>query len=270
MKSDIDEDIANYETVDPYLTAIYNSGFGLNLNAGARLNNHSEYGNHLVYNINPSFNFTSNLRAISSISTAFIAPSTYQLFSQYGNVDLNPEENQSIEAGLLYSLKNKFEINSVFFYREDDNAIILPDYITYRNADETLIAKGVETGIKINAIEGLGIKLGHTFTYKSADIDYIPKNKFTALLETNSIKNTYLSLRFKNISKRTYFDQWGTGSDIEFDAYNLVDLYASHNLIKDRLSLFVQVNNVFNEDYVETMGYTTLGRNFKIGLDFNF
>ena len=47
----IDEDIANYETVDPYLTAIYNSGFGLNLNAGARLNNHSEYGNHFVYNL---------------------------------------------------------------------------------------------------------------------------------------------------------------------------------------------------------------------------
>lgn len=266
----IDEDIANYETIDPYVTVVYNSAFGFNFNAGARLNNHSEYGNHIVYNINPSYNFNSNLRAISSISTAFIAPSTYQLFSQYGNVDLNPEENQSIEAGLMYSLKNKFELNSVFFYREDENAIILPDYITYRNAGETLVTKGVETGININVIEGLGIKLGHTYTNKSADIDYIPKNKFSALLETNSVKNTYFSLRFKNISKRTYFDQWGSGSNIEFDAYNLVDLYASHNLIKNRLSLFVQVNNVFNEDYIETIGYTTLGRNFKIGLDFNF
>ena len=79
-----------------------------------------------------------------------------------------------------------------------------------------------------------------------------------------------MSLRFKNISKRTYFDQWGTGSNLEFDAYNLVDFYASHNLIKDRLSLFVNVNNIFNEEFVETIGYTTLGRNFKIGLDFKF
>ena len=88
------------------------------------------------------------------------------------------------------------------------------------------------------------------------------------MLETDCVKNTYLSLRFKNISKRTYFDQYGTGTTLEFDAYNLVDLYASHNLLKDRLSLFVQVNNLFNSNYVETLGYTTLGRNFKIGLDF--
>ena len=64
----IDEDIANYETVDPYLTAIYNSGFGLNLNAGARLNNHSEYGNHFVYNVNPSFNFIRKFIIINNIN----------------------------------------------------------------------------------------------------------------------------------------------------------------------------------------------------------
>ena len=264
----IDDELANYKTIDPYITAVFNSASGFNLNAGARLNNHTEYGNHWVYNVNPSFNFTNNFRAISSISTAFIAPSTYQLFSQYGSLDLDPEEVQSMEAGLVFSLKDKLEFNSLFFYREEDNAIILPDFITYRNAEETLIARGIETGVSINVFEDLGIKLGHTYTSKSSDLDYIPKNKFTALLETDCVKNTYLSLRFKNISKRTYFDQYGTGTTLEFDAYNLVDLYASHNLLKDRLSLFVQVNNLFNSNYVETLGYTTLGRNFKIGLDF--
>ena len=264
----IDDELANYKTIDPYITAVFNSASGFNLNAGARLNNHTEYGNHWVYNVNPSFNFTNNFRAISSISTAFIAPSTYQLFSQYGSLDLAPEEVQSMEAGLVFSLKDKLEFNSLFFYREEDNAIILPDFITYRNAEETLIARGIETGVSINVFEDLGIKLGHTYTSKSSDLDYIPKNKFTVLLETNCVKNTYLSLRFKNISKRTYFDQYGTGTTLEFDAYNLVDLYASHNLLKDRLSLFVQVNNLFNSNYVETLGYTTLGRNFKIGLDF--
>ena len=266
----IDEELANYKTIDPYITAVFNSASGFNLNTGARLNNHTEYGNHWVYNVNPSFNFTNNFRAISSISTAFIAPSTYQLFSQYGNLDLDPEEVQSMEGGFVFSIKGKLEFNSLFFYREEDNAIILPDFITYRNAEETLIARGIETGVSINVFEDLGIKLGHTYTSKSSDLDYIPKNKFTALLETNSVKNTYLSLRFKSISKRTYFDQYGTGTNLEFDAYSLVDLYASHSLLKDRLSLFIQINNVFNSEYVETMGYTTLGRNFKIGLDFKF
>ena len=266
----IEDDLANYNTVDPYATVVYNLESGFNINAGIRLNNHSEYGNHFVYNVNPSFNFTNNFRLISSLSTAFIAPSTYQLFSQYGNVNLNPEENKTIEAGLIFSKDKMFEINSVFFYREEDNAIILPDFITYQNATETLNAKGVETEIKINALKDFTIRLGHTYTNKSADLDYIPKNKITALIETNSFKNTYLSLRLKNISKRTYFDQWGTGKNINLKSYSLVDLYASNDLIKNRLTIFVQANNIFNKDYVETIGYTTLGRNFKIGLDFNF
>ena len=266
----IDEGLANQNTLDPYFTVVYNDPSGFNINAGARLNNHSEYGNHWVYNVNPSYNFSKEFRIISSLSTAFIAPSTYQLFSQYGNLDLKPEDDQSIEAGFVYSLKNKVEINSVFFYREEENAIILPDFVTYSNSEEKLYARGVETEIKTEIFKGITTKFGHTFITKNSDIDYIPKHKITALIETNSLKNSYLSVRFKNISKRTYFDQWGTGDNINLKTYSLVDLFASHQLIKDRVSLFVQANNIFNESYVETIGYTTKGRNFKVGMNFKF
>jgi vitamin B12 transporter len=267
---DISEGLANYNTLDPYFTAVYNSLSGFNINAGARLNNHSEYGNHWVYNVNPSYNFSNKFRIISSLSTAFIAPSTYQLFSQFGNMDLNPEEDKSLEFGFIYSLKKKVEVNSVFFYREEENAIILPDFVTYSNSKEKLNARGVETEIKTEIFKGITARFGHTYIYKNADTDYIPKHKFTALIETNSLKNTYLSVRFNNISKRTYFDQWGTGSNINLKAYSLVDLFASHHLIKDRVLLFVSANNIFNENYVETIGYTTKGRNFKAGLNFKF
>jgi len=267
---DIDKDLANYNTTDPYITAVYNTSSGFNLNIGIRLNTHSEYGNHWVYNINPSYNVSANFKLISSYSTAFITPSTYQLFSQYGNVELKPEEDNNIEAGFVVSNQKGFELNTVFFYREENSAIILPDFIQYANSNEKLNAKGIETDIKFNVSKDLSFRFGHSVTTKSADVDYIPKNKFTALAETNSIKNTYLSLLFKYISKRTYFDQWGTGSTIDLDAYNLVDLYGSHNIIRDRLSVFVQVNNIFEKDYEETIGYTTKGRNFKIGLNFTY
>lgn len=267
---DISDGLANYNTIDPYFTVVYNALSGFNINAGARLNNHSEYGNHWVYNVNPSYNFSNHFRLISSLSTAFIAPSTYQLFSQYGNVDLEPEEDKSVEFGFIYSLKKKIEINSVFFYREEDNAIILPDFVTYSNSDEKLNARGVETEIKTEISKGLTAKIGHTYITKNSDTDYIPKHKFTALIESNNLKNTYLSLRFKNISKRTYFDEWGTGENINLKAYSLVDLFASHQLIKDRFLIFISANNIFNENYVEIIGYTTKGRNLKLGLNFKF
>jgi vitamin B12 transporter len=266
----IDENLANYTIFDIYTNMIYNSLSGVNVSIGTRLNNHSEYGNHWVYNFNPSYNITKNIKLISSYSTAFIAPSTYQLFSQYGNINLKPEENKTIEGGFEFEVLNKIDFSTVYFYREDKNAIILPDYITYSNAVDKTNAKGIEANLKLNVIKKINFNLGYAYTLKSDDIDYIPKNKFTVTLETSALKNTYLSFHFKNISKRTYFDQWGSGSNINIAGYSLVDFYGSHKLIKDNLSLFIQVNNIFNKNYIETIGYTTKGRNFKIGLDFKF
>ncbi|MCF6181583.1 TonB-dependent receptor [Lutibacter sp.] len=266
----IDDKLANYTIFDAYTTLIYNSLNGFNLSVGTRLNNHSEYGNHWVYEINPSYNITKKLKLISSYSTAFIAPSTYQLFSQYGNVDLKPEENKTTEGGFEFEIQNKIDFSMVYFYREEKNAIILPDFIKYSNENSITNAKGVEANLNFKPLKQVTFKLGYAYTYKSSDLDYIPKNKFTALLETATLKNTYLSLQFKNTSKRTYFDQWGSGSNINIAGYSLVDFYGSHQLIKNTLSLFVQVNNIFNKNYVETIGYTTKGRNFKIGLDFKF
>ena len=48
----IPNELATFNLIDPYITAVYNSDFGFNLNAGARLNIHSKYGSNFVYNIN--------------------------------------------------------------------------------------------------------------------------------------------------------------------------------------------------------------------------
>src|SRR5690606_2254430 len=45
----------DFSTTDPYANVVWVSDFGLNLNLGGRLNNHSEYGSHFTYNFNPSY-----------------------------------------------------------------------------------------------------------------------------------------------------------------------------------------------------------------------
>ncbi|MCR9182866.1 MAG: TonB-dependent receptor plug domain-containing protein, partial [Flavobacteriaceae bacterium] len=52
----INKEDAKFTIFDPYVNVVYVSDFGLNVNAGARLNTHSVYDNKLVYNINPSYN----------------------------------------------------------------------------------------------------------------------------------------------------------------------------------------------------------------------
>ncbi|MGV6845589.1 MAG: TonB-dependent receptor plug domain-containing protein [Lutibacter sp.] len=267
---DIDESLAHYTNVDGYLNLIYNGSNGVNLSVGTRLNNHSEYGNHWVYNINPSYNITKQIKLFASYSTAFIAPSTYQLFSQYGNTNLKPETNESIETGFSFNKPKLGDLDVLFFYRNEENAIILPDFVTYSNATDQIKAKGIESRLAINLISNFQLKLGYAYTYKSADLDYIPKNKLTAGIETNAIKNTFFSLNLTNISKRTYFDQWGSGSNIIIDGYTLINFYGKYDLIKNKVSVFGSVFNLLNKDYTEIIGYTTKGSNFRIGLNFKF
>lgn len=266
----IDDNIANYQTFDPYFTAVYTSSFGFNINSGARLTSHSTYGKYAVYNFNPSYNFSKYFKVFSSISTAFIAPSTYQLFSQYGNINLKPEENKSLEAGFTLNHSELVTLNTVFFYREEKNTIILPDFITYNNATNQIFAKGVDVDLKVSPISNITVRAGYSFVTKSADVDYIPKNKLTILIETSALKNTYFSIYYKNIGKRIYFDQWRSGEIINLKSYSLFDLYVKRTILKNTFSIYASVTNLLNENYIETIGYTTKGRNFKVGFDFNF
>ncbi len=277
----IDKEIANYNTIDPFASVVFTWENGLNLNAGLRLNNHSEYGSHLVYHINPSYNILNSndtkLKVLASYSTAFIAPSTYQLFSQYGNLDLEPEENKTTEFGFDASYKKWLRMSSVFFYREEVNTIIfVTDPVTfeggYANATMNQNAKGVETVVNLIPYSKLQINLIHTYTNKSADFDYIPTHKFTTSIMAQPFKNTSVSVDFKAVGERAYFDQWGSfgnaGEDVILDAYNLVDISANH--IFGNVTAFLLWSNIFNENYEDVLGYSTRGRNIKIGLKFSF
>ncbi|MCF6278948.1 MAG: TonB-dependent receptor [Flavobacteriaceae bacterium] len=277
----IDSDIAKYTTTDSYVSIVYTGKNGLNVNAGVRLNNHSEYGDHFVYHVNPSYNILSSddakVKVLASYSTAFIAPSTYQLFSSFGNLDLNPEENTTIEAGFDASYKKWLEVSSVFFYRDEENKVIFNfDPITfvsqYGNAEGKSNAKGVETAVRIKPIDKVTVNLSHTFTHKSEDFNYIPKNKIVANIVATPFKNSTFSVTFKNLSDRnaSYYDATiFSVIDTTMKSYSLVDFSASYKLIK-HLTVFGSLDNAFNENYEDVYGFSTRGRNIKLGIKLNF
>ena len=50
-------------------------------------------------------------------------------------------------------------------------------------------------------------------------------------------------------------------------SYQLVNALVKYELVQNRLSIFGTVTNILNEDFVENIGYSTRGRNFKLGLN---
>ena len=76
-----------------------------------KLNIHNVYGNHLVYDGNLAYtaikNENTSIKLLTSYSTAFIAPSLYQLYDGFaGNIDLNPESNETFEVGFEASFQD--------------------------------------------------------------------------------------------------------------------------------------------------------------------
>ncbi|WP_100614829.1 TonB-dependent receptor plug domain-containing protein [Confluentibacter citreus] len=262
----------SYTTSDPYINAVYVSDFGLNLNAGARLNNHSQYDSHFVYNFNPSYTVEVNsgyVKVLGSYATSFIAPNLSQLFGFFGaNPDLEPEENRTMEGGLEFSNRKGFRLNGLYFNRKEDNTII---YTTgYQNATESATVHGVEVEAAINLIKDLTISANYTFTELQEGLRLrLPKHKVNANVGYNFSESTYAALTYQFVGDRTDTD-FSTYQNVELKSFSLIDLYFSQKLIENKLKLFVTVNNLFNEDYLEIIGYTTKGRNVSLGMNLNF
>lgn len=277
----IRNNVAKFSTIDPYLTLVYNSKFGLNVNTGARYNMHNVYGNHVVYNINPSFTFQNlPIKLLASYSTAFIAPSLYQLYSPYGNLELKPEENSTIEAGLEAKLwDKKLVFNTVVFQREETNTFsFFTDTTTweskYINIEGTNVAKGVETMISYAIKDSWKISGNYTFTQTEEKLNrLIPKHKANVTLDGKITSKTLFSLAYQFVDKRNdaFYDAANFAvAPVLLKAYKIVNTTIRQELLKDKLQLFVAASNLFNEEFTEVFGYSTRGRNFKIGLNFMF
>lgn len=272
--STIAKDSTKFNMIDPYFTGVYTSNFGLNINAGARLNVHSQYGNQLVYNVNPSFNFGKEItvKILSSISTAFVTPSLYQLYSEYGTSTLTPEKNTTIESGFEVGLLNKkLMFNVVGFYREQNNSIGFDATYHYANVEGLNKAKGIETGINYAVSDKINLNANYTFTQVDEALSrLIPKHKVNGSIDFSATKRLFFNANYQYVDGRQ--DAFYDGTTYatvytKLGSYQLVNALVKYELVQNRLTIFGTVTNVLNEDFVENIGYSTRGRNFKLGLN---
>lgn len=275
----INPDDAEFTVIDPYLNVVYVSDSGLSVNTGVRINNHSEYGSHFVYSINPSFKEDVSfgyIKGLASYSTAYIVPSLYQLFEPtYGNRELQPEENRTIEVGAELNFTHKAIISLVYFNRNETNFIDFVDLgnfvYQYRNIDKTFTASGLELSANYNITEKIKLNANGTYTKVDDNLNLrIPELKVNASLDYNISDESFISLRYQfNDDRRdsVYNNTTFINDDIVLDSYSLLDLYISRKFINDKLTVFANMTNILNADYVELYGYSTKGRNFALGLN---
>lgn len=260
----------DFTLADPYVNVVYLSPFGLNMNTGIRLNTHSEYGSQWVYSLNPSFTFSREsgyLKLMGSYATSYITPSLTQLFGEFGaNPELQPETNRTVEAGMEWAGRSGFRASVLYFGRKEENLVIFDSSnFLYRNATSTIRARGLEAEIFWKPSERLRFSANYTFTERQGDDAIrIPKHKVNALLGADLGKGGYGSLQYAFTGSRLDTD-FNTFTNVPLDAFSLLQLYLSKELIADTLNVFLNLENLLNSRYTEVLGFTTRGRNVRIG-----
>jgi vitamin B12 transporter len=283
FQQELSKEVANATIYDPYATISYISEIGLDLHLGARLNVHSEYGAHLLYHINPSYRIQLDsgiLKLLASYSTAYTAPSLYQLRDPlYGNDELVPEENTTMEVGVEFLKDRKLRASLLGFLREEENFIdfisVDPDNFMYQyqNILERFQAKGIEAEVSATKIANMDLSANYTYTLPDDRFAFrIPKHKLnlSASYHFSERWNTSLHMQYNSSRTDRYFDSADFRTkEIELDAYELFDLRTSYT-VSNTVKLFLFLNNILDKEYEEIYRFQTQGRNAQLGFSLSF
>ncbi|WP_420384990.1 TonB-dependent receptor plug domain-containing protein [Roseivirga sp.] len=273
---------ADFTIFDPYASLLFESEEGLNLHVGVRLNTHSDYDNKLLATVNPSWlielNDVLKVKPFASLSTAYNTPSLYQLNNQfYGNSELNPEETLNIEFGTSFYANDKLTLNAAFFRRNEDSAIDFRSFFDnngnfvggeYFNLDGRREVQGLESDLtwKFNEKFTLTGNYSKLATNNDASFARIPKEKWGLAVGYSLDQTTHVQVAYQYTGER----RSSPFSDVFLNDYRLVNFTARKELLNQKISVFGAVNNLFDEDFIGVEGYTTMGRNFNIGLEVQF
>jgi vitamin B12 transporter len=271
-----------------HISSVFTSLFfktegGFRAEIGGRYNNHSAYGDNVTYTVNPSYVFAEKYKVFVNVSSAYKVPSIYQLYSQYGNLNLKPETSRTYEAGFDFDVLDNLNLNFSYFQRDVEDAIdfgaVSPTRFGYINQNQQN-DHGFEAELSVKPSKILSANFYYAYvTGKIAtpttafnNLFRRPKNSAGANIGLQLGNKANINLNYKLTGKRIdrYFDSNFNQVDAELKSYNLVDTYLQYKPAS-KLALFADIKNIFNEDYIEFSGYNTRGRNFNAGfkLDLN-
>ncbi|MDW3211013.1 MAG: TonB-dependent receptor [Reichenbachiella sp.] len=285
--ADPNADYNDFNIIDPFASVFFDHSSGLNVHAGVRLNTHSVYDNEFIYNLNPSFLLPVigdlSVKFLASVSTSYVTPSLYQLYSFYGNEDLSPERSTNYEGGISFYLGDKLTLNTVYFRRDETDPIIFSGALDndgnwvsfYDNGTDEQVVKGLELDANwtISKLISLNTNYSYITTDEKTNFYRIPAYKFGIGLVVSPVESVDISVKYNLTSDRTvaYWDSATFSSvETELDSFGLVDLFANYKLVNKNLSIYGGINNAFDTDFVGIYGYTTRGRTMTIGLNYTF
>jgi len=223
---------------------------------------------HFFPGIDIGFDVNEKINLYANYGKTYRIPTYTDLYysdrNTIGNPDLNPEHAITNEIGIKYSNEN-IDVSSSFFIRKSSNII---DYVKQSEQDkwEATNIRNLDTnGFDLNFLYKISLhnslRLGYTYLFDKSYVSDVNYSRYAI----NSLRhqlNTRLALKYSNKITHTLINRFGERS-------NKVSHIVYDSNLKYQLSensyFFINVNNIFNEEYYETNLVPMPGRNFLIG-----
>jgi vitamin B12 transporter len=263
---------------------------GLTLTGGGRYDDHSSYGGHATGQASAAWRLNDgNTILRASFGQGFKAPSLYQLYSQYGNAALRPEQANGWDAGVeQHLLDGRVSVQATWFERATDDLI---EFVScygvttggcaantvggyYDNVARAL-ARGVELQAVWKASDRLDVSGNYTYdesvdrspgalTY-GLQLARRPRNtgNLTASYVWPMRLKTSLAIRYADRS----FDD--AANAIPLQSYVLWDIRASYPIGRG-VEVYGRVENLTDKRYETAYQYGTLGRAAYAGVRYSF
>lgn len=263
---------------------------GLILNGGVRYDDHDRYGGQTLFAAGGVWRLPTGTLLRASYGEGFKAPSLFQLFSEYGNVALDPEAADGWEAGIEQSLfDSKLLVSANWFDRTTTNQIIynscsgtstnplcfVPgDPTTRRFGYYSNVARSKAQGVEAAAALTLGgLVLDGNYSWIASEDRSPGTANFGKWLPRRPRQTANASVSYGfgfglelGAALRWSGKSYDNASNAtRLDDYTLVDLRAEFAL-SDAVKLFARAENVFDEQYMTAFRYGSIGRSVYVGI----
>ncbi|WP_336986177.1 TonB-dependent receptor plug domain-containing protein [Altererythrobacter aquiaggeris] len=260
----------------------------LTINAGARIDDHSDFGSAASFGADASYRLAENLRLRGSFGEGFKAPTLFQLFSDFGNPILQPERSRSYDIGIQKGDRNSDIHLALTAFRRDTRDQI--DFVSCRGIINDICVDrpfGTYDNVGRARAEGFEAELGAAITAHlrgSAAYSYVkarnrsagalgegndlarrPNHALSASLDWRGPSGAAIGADLRMVGDS--FDDAGNFNRL--DGYALADLRASVPVGK-RFELYGRIENVTGTRYQTAAGYGMSGRGAFIGLRAQF
>ena len=267
---------------------------GLTLTGGVRRDEHDTFGGKTLGQAAVAWALNDGSTVLrASFGQGFKAPSLYQLYSQYGNLALLPEEADGWDAGVeQHLLDGALILSATYFSRETTNQI---DFVScsgtatpataplcFRNGARRF---GYYSNIALAEADGVELAADYAVGPFSVQANYTRTNtenrtpgaNLGRQLARRPEEAANLSVGYvwpfglsTTIAVQHVGDSFDNASNAtRLDAYTLVDLRASYP-INETLEVYGRVENAGDETYATTANYGVAGRGTFVGVRARF